>query len=404
MAGPLGPADSSPPASVPARPEENDLTLHRDRLRNALFVAAGALGFAVFFTVQNWVRARLYIGQFSVKNLLVESLTRWPLYALLLPVVGWMVDRYPFVRGRIARRAMLHGLAATVIAIAHSTGVGLVYRTFHIYPRQDTIFEAISRLTLAFFGLNVAVYGALAGVFHAIRYHREVREHDRLAASLRARLVEARLDHLRAQLNPHFLFKTLNAVSTLALTGEREPVVATLSSLSTLLRVAFDRSLPQEIPLARELEILDQYLAVQRVRFGDRLTVVTTIADDAREAQLPSMMLQPLVENALHHGLERRPGPGRVTISARRAGTTLEVRVEDTGPGLAPAANGLREGIGLANTRARLVELYGDAQSLTIANAEGGGACVEVVIPYRSADDVEPPAAAPAGATNGTPA
>jgi len=232
-----------------------------------------------------------------------------------------------------------------------------------------------------------------------------VREHDRLAASLKAWLVEARLDHLRAQLNPHFLFNTLNAVSTLALTGEREPVVATLSSLSTLLRVAFDRSLPQEIPLARELEILDQYLAVQRVRFGDRLTVVTTIADDAREAQLPSMMLQPLVENALHHGLERRPGPGRVTISARRAGGTLAVRVEDTGPGLAPAATGLRPGIGLANTRARLVELYGDAQSLTIANAEGGGACVEVVIPFRSADDVESAAAAaPAGATNGTPA
>src|SRR5262249_52777855 len=152
--------------------------------------------FGLFFLAQNWVRAELYLpGQYSMRNLLFESLTRWPLYGLLVPAVGAMVERFPFVRAHIARRAALHALAAIGFTIVHSTATALIYRTFHVYPPKDTIFEAISRLTLSFFGLDLAVYGALAGVFHAIRYHREVRERDRLAASLRARLVEARLDH-----------------------------------------------------------------------------------------------------------------------------------------------------------------------------------------------------------------
>src|SRR5262249_34230450 len=149
-------------------------------------------------------------------------------------------------------------------------------------------------------------------------------------AELRTRLAKARLDHLRAQLNPHFLFNTLNALSTLALTGERDQLVRTLSRLSDLLRVAIDRHLPQEIPVARELDLLECYLDIQRTRFGERLTIVPEIDAGVRDAMLPSMLLQPLVENAIQHGIESRPGPGRVTFTARREASRLRIRVEDT--------------------------------------------------------------------------
>lgn len=362
------------------------MTATRLRLRTTLGLAALSFLISTFFAAQRWVQARLYLPSIDVRNLLVEVYTRWPLYALLVPAVGWMVDRYPLTRAPRMRGIGLHALAATGFSILHSVGTGLVYRAFHVYPREDSLGEAISRLTLAWFALDAVMYAAVAGIFHAIRHQREVRERDRIAASLNARLAEARLDRLRAQLDPHFLFNTLNAVSTLAVTGERERIVATLSRLGDLLRVTLDESLPQEIELSRELAILDRYLAVQHLRFGDRLSVCRAIDDEVQDALVPSMLLQPLVENALQHGIERRPGPGRVTIAAHRHVQSLRVRIEDTGPGVAPE-HARRDGIGLTNTRLRLAELYGDAQSLAIGNIPEGGAFVEVVLPFRTHGD-----------------
>jgi len=355
------------------------------RLRFALLVGGLGIFLATLFSIQTWLRSQLFGFEAVMRNTLIEAFTRWPLYAALVPAVAVMVDRHPLVPGRLARRITLHVLAGMGFALVHSTIVGIVYRLLHVYPRQDTLLEAIGRITLAYFGINFVTYWALAALFHAIRYHHEVRKRDALTASLRARLVETRLDHLRAQLNPHFLFNTLNAVSTLALHGEREQIVRTLSLLSGLLRVSLDRSLPQEIPLARELEILEGYLEVQRIRFGARLAITARIEADVRDALLPSMLLQPLVENALQHGIERRPGPGRVTVVARRVETSLHVRVEDTGPGVRSASNGRGEGIGLGNTRARLAELYGESQSLEIGNLPEGGAFAQVVLPFRCA-------------------
>jgi sensor histidine kinase YesM len=161
-------------------------------------------------------------------------------------------------------------------------------------------------------------------------------------------------------------------------------VVRTLSRLSDLLRIALDRNLPQEIPLARELEILEGYLDIQSTRFGDRLAVVRDIDTDARDCLLPSMLLQPLVENALQHGIESRPGPGRVTLMVRRDADTLRIRVEDTGPGFPAAERTHENGIGLSNTRARLEQLYGAAQSLECGDVAGGGGFVQVRLPYHS--------------------
>jgi sensor histidine kinase YesM len=239
------------------------------------------------------------------------------------------------------------------------------------------------RLLLGYFAVNFLAYLGVSGTYHVLRYHREMLAREQLAASLRARLAEARLEGLRAQLNPHFLFNTLNAISSLALTGDRERVVQTLSDLSELLRVSFDSDMPQEIPLERELAFLDRYIDIQRTRFGERLTIEMDVASAARRALLPSMMLQPLVENALQHGISAHPGPGRVVVRAHQENGSLRLRVENTGPGFGKTNGKGDAGVGLSNTRARLEELYGDRQRLLWGNLEGGGAYVEVSVPFR---------------------
>jgi sensor histidine kinase YesM len=184
---------------------------------------------------------------------------------------------------------------------------------------------------------------------------------------------------LRAQLNPHFLFNTLNAISVLAMKGDGAGVVHTLSLLSDLLRLTID-GLPQEVSLAQELELTDRYLEIQRVRFPDRLVVDREIDPDIEDALVPSLVLQPIIENAVLHGIARQAQGGRIILRARRIDASLELQVCDTGPGF--EAGRLREGIGLSNTRARLEQLYGSAQQLTCRNRDGG-ACVSIVLPFR---------------------
>jgi two-component system, LytTR family, sensor kinase len=190
---------------------------------------------------------------------------------------------------------------------------------------------------------------------------------------------------LQAQLEPHFLFNTLNAISMLALEGNHTAVVDTIGRLRELLRVSLSHDRPQEVSLARELELVEGYLGIQRVRFTDRLTVAYDIAPAVFDAVVPSMILQPLVENAVIHGISADTGACRVTISAAREGSSLRLEVRDTGPGFASTGSRRREGIGLVNTRARLQQLYGSEQRIDCFDAVGGGACVAIWIPFRIA-------------------
>jgi sensor histidine kinase YesM len=233
-------------------------------------------------------------------------------------------------------------------------------------------------LTL-YFAIDLLIYGAIVGLWYATHYARELRQRELAASQLQASLSEARLQALRAQLNPHFLFNTLNAISVLALKGEREPVAHTLSLLSDLLRLSLDTALPQEVPLARELQFVDRYLEIQRVRFPDRLRVERQIDDAALDGLVPSLILQPLVENAVLHGVSLTRGPGEIRIGAACRDGRLVLRVHDTGPGFGddPA-----EGIGLRNTRARLEQLYASTQRLAYGN-DDRGAWVSIEVPYR---------------------
>ncbi|MDQ3323690.1 MAG: histidine kinase [Acidobacteriota bacterium] len=220
-------------------------------------------------------------------------------------------------------------------------------------------------------------YAAIVGISHAAFYYR--RYHERSA-----QLARAHLQTLQMQLQPHFLFNTLNTISELV---HRDPQAAdrTIARLGDLLRLALETEHLPEVSLRQELEFLGKYLEIEKTRFHDRLTVDFAVEAETLDACLPSMILQPLLENALRHGIATRPGAGIIGIRAERFDGMLQLKISDNGGGIADAGAGnLREGIGLSNTRARLRQLYGTRQTLILHNSESGGLEVILQIPFRA--------------------
>jgi LytS/YehU family sensor histidine kinase len=219
-------------------------------------------------------------------------------------------------------------------------------------------------------------------------YYQGFREREKQTAALQRELVEARLEALRMQLNPHFLFNTLHAVSSL-IHDDPEAADRVVARLSELLRLSLDHSKPQEVSLNEELAFLDRYLEIELTRFADRLKIERQIDPGVRNALVPYLILQPLVENAIRHGIEPREDSGHLAICARRNDGSLELRVTDDGAVLAdPGAAHPREGIGLSNTRSRLRHLYGENFRFELVEARGGGLEARIEIPYH----VETPA------------
>jgi hypothetical protein len=227
---------------------------------------------------------------------------------------------------------------------------------------------------------NLPVYWVIVSIAQAMRFYRRSQERERQAAELEGRLAQAKLHALRMQLHPHFLFNTLNAISTLV---HKDPNAADemIGNLSELLRATLETA-SQEIPLRQELEFLDRYLEIQQVRFGPRLRVVKQVDPTTLEQRVPALILQPLVENSLRHGIEPKPGGGTVTITTRPEGQRLHLVIEDDGKGAVADAKPER-GIGLSNTRARLQELYGNQAQLSLHSRPGEGFTAEVVLPLR---------------------
>ncbi|MFM8358987.1 MAG: sensor histidine kinase, partial [Verrucomicrobiota bacterium] len=236
--------------------------------------------------------------------------------------------------------------------------------------------------------LNFPLYWVLVSVAHALLFYRRAQDRERRALELAASLAEARLRALRMQLQPHFLFNTLNAIATLV---HENPAAADdmIASLSDFLRLTLERGDRPEQPLRDELEFLDRYLEIERVRFGDRLQVRREIDPATLDTRVPTLLLQPLVENAVRHGLEPRRETGIITLTARRDGPGLHLAVADNGVGWSKAIP-VREGVGLANTRARLHELHGAHASLALAETPGGGATVVILLPAPAPSPATP--------------
>jgi two-component system LytT family sensor kinase len=351
------------------------------RWQQAGLLAGTALLLSVLEVGQ--VSLRSTIGGPAVRPLeaLGYALPFWAALAVLMPLPVWMVRRYPLASGTSANLAR-HAAAAAIFAFAHAALAAAVNsaRAGGSVPFGALVSKALSFAVV----IDLLFYLAIVGAVHAAAYYAESRQRERQAAELQASLAEARLQALRAQIDPHVLFNTLNAVSVLALKGDHDAVVRVVGLLSELLRACLDESRGQESALAEELRIVDCYLAIQQTRFGNRLVVERDVDATVLDALVPTMVLQPLVENAITHGVTTAAAGGRVRIAARREGDALALTVTDTGPGFgASPANG--RGLGLSNTRARLAQLYGPGHSLTTGPAAGGGARVHLTLPLHRA-------------------
>ena len=306
-----------------------------------------------------------------------KTLPSWLVLAALTPGILYLSNRFPFPRRNWGPSLAVHALAGVVFAFAHLAGTELLYLTVAEHSKG---FQAgFSQLLHFYFALDVFTYWAIVAACLGFYYYREYRNRELTASRLQASLTEARLEALRAQLNPHFLFNTLNAISALALKGEQVVVAEMLGRLSDLLRATLDHARDPEIPLARELEFLDSYLAIQRLRFGERFTVTQRISPESLETLVPSLILQPIVENAVVHGVAKQVGHGSIDISATRDNGVLRLEVRDSGPGFASTRP--EEGIGLGNTRSRLEQLYGTGYGFECGRPAEGGALVRITIP-----------------------
>ena len=249
-------------------------------------------------------------------------------------------------------------------------------------PNVDREVDIRAAVGFGFF-MTLVIYGAIAAAALARAYSRRYRAREAHAARLEAQLASAQLDALRRQLDPHFLFNTLNLISSLADTDPRG-VRRMIARLSELLRFSLEGAGAAEVPLRRELALLERYLDIVRMRFAGRLEVETRTCDEALDAMVPSLILQPLVENAVKHGVEKLRGPARVAIEALCEGEVLVLRVRDNGPAWDRAPDENAGGVGVRNTVARLRQLYGGAARFTLAEAEGGGTVAEVRLPLRA--------------------
>lgn len=349
-----------------------------------LFVSAAWLGPAILAAFQAYVQGRLGNWQTVTWQVLLWEAGDWLIYAFLTPAVFWVARRFPLERGRIARRIPVH-LLASILLCAAWAGAGQLLRWGLIGQRAPTAHDLIGWFFTSL-PFGVAVYFAVLGVEHAVHYFLEARHRETQAARLSAQLAEARLGALRMQMQPHFLFNSLNAISVIVRDRDTGTALRMLEQLSDMLRRIMRSDRPQEVTLADELDFVRQYLAIEEVRFSDRLRPVFSVDPALLSAAVPEFLLQPLVENALRHGLAQRVTATLLRIEARREGDELIITVTDDGPGPGGSAAEPNGGVGLGNTRERLATLYGDRARLELTRTPEGGAAATVRLPYHLAE------------------
>lgn len=305
------------------------------------------------------------------------ALSDWYVFAVLSIPVIYLARRFRFEAGYRTRSLAAHALGSIGFSLAY-----MVVRAWVAQWQSAAGFaQAFKPLLVKTWHFNLLIYWVIIAVTQAFDYYQRFRERELRAAELEKRLVQAKLQALQMQLNPHFLFNTLHSISAL-LHKDTEAADRMIMRLGDLLRAALGSSNTQEVPLRRELEFLQHYLEIEQTRFGDRLNVKFDIASDTLDSQVPNLILQPLVENAIRHGIEPCARPGRIELGAHRSGDTLTLEVSDNGVGL-PDSEPTSEGVGLSNTRARLRELYGAAHRFELHRAPTGGLLARLTIPLR---------------------
>jgi hypothetical protein len=308
----------------------------------------------------------------------------WLAWGLLSGPIAWLVYKFP-IGGHNRHNIFIHLAASAVVSPIHSTTCYLAVCT--LLPKHSSYLVFLSHVYLR----GIVYYALIAAGIHALDYYRQYQEKSLAASQLEAQLAQTKLHLLKMQLHPHFLFNTLNSISAL-LHVDVEQADLMIERLGDFLRLTLDHSTAQEVTLREELEFLNCYLSIEQIRLQDRLAVTIDAEPHTLDAPVPSLILQPIVENAVRHGIAPRAGAGRLEISARHHGPVLTLTVHDNGPGLA-AVNGKNgKGMGLAITRARLERLYGAHHRLELVNVPEGGLLVTLEIPFQPSNIGQAPA------------
>ena len=337
---------------------------------------------ALIFTTQFYSQAQLTqnpISLWRAFSLQAASACAW---FLLTPLVLWLGRRFSLKRGSFRENLPIHLFAGAMVVVSQQAIDALTIPMLG-YPSNavnKTYGEIYKEFLLLNFHVNYLIYWMTVGIQNLIAFYRQYRERELRSAQLEGQLAQARLQVLKNQLHPHFLFNTLNAVSEL-IYDNQEAAELMIANLSDLLRLALDKMNVQEVSLRQELEFLKKYLEIEQMRFDERLEVKINIAPETLDACVPNMILQPLVENSIKHGLAPLADGGIVEISAERQNGDLRLRVTDNGIGLKEKS--LLEGVGLSNTRARLKQLYG-AEHLFEISEFRGGLQVNLRIPFKT--------------------
>ena len=352
----------------------------RSRLIFGVATALGLFsGFQAYYYVTTFTEWHA-----SLPFLLALNLGYWYSWAALTPAILYLARKAPFLERDSWKTALaVHIPAVFVITMVH-VALTISSQTFIVWvvgqEERSWVREAQS-MFFNNFDWEMMTYWAIVGVSHSLRYHSEAQDRALRTSQLETHLAEARLQALQRQLQPHFLFNTLNTISALM---HRDVNAADnmIAKLSDLLRISLHSVGVQEVPLNQELDFLSKYLEIEQTRFRDRLTVVFDVQPETLDALVPNLVLQPLVENAIKHGIGPRAAPGQIHIRSRRVGSMLELEVKDNGVGLSAARlTDFNRGIGLGNTRSRLQHLYGSSHRFEFRQPPGGGLSVLIAIP-----------------------
>jgi len=367
----------------PARDPRDSRSVHHRRFAFITTIAWSVI--TIVSASEQFLFARSTDSLIAFGHALVVQAAGWAVWGLATAPIIRLSRRFPLARPLRLRALAAHVAACLTIAAAFNLAYTAAVHAFPFRPgKTETLLRELWNHLVGWAPFLLMAYASLVAIGHALEYAERVRYEQAEKAALETQLVEAQLGALRMQLQPHFLFNTLNGVAMLIRSGDPARAVEMIALLGEVLRGLLRTSWDLEAPLASELQLLRKYLEIEQIRFGDRLRVDWHVDADVTSALVPPLILQPVVENALRHGLWPRTDGGALAIAARRAGSELELEVIDQGVGLAPGFDPDRStGVGLSNVRARLARMYGPGAGVEVAAGAACGVRVRLHLPYR---------------------
>lgn len=347
-------------------------------------ILGAAIVIGSVLTLELYFNNRVEMGtRVDVIDIAIPQFGRAAMWAMLAPFILLLREKMPLNRGFWLGGVSYHFAMSFVVMAVFYLGRMWSY---------SLLWESLSgkfweTAFTMFYGRNIidmAYYWVMIALGYGLEFHQKYKNEELKAAQLETRLIETELKMLRQQMHPHFLFNTMNTIAVLVREKRNDDAVNLLARLSRLLRMSLDNTGVAEVTLQQELDFLGHYIEIQKARFSDRLHVEISVEPEALGARIPNLLLQPIVENAILHGVAPKAGPGRVEIVARVEREKLLLEVRDDGPGIADGSVRTKEGVGLANTRERLTKIYGPRSHLVLQSEPGRGVKVQIVLPFRT--------------------